>query len=122
MRDLERNKRLIYYALYDKEEIIYDDDGNDTGAAKVVYSTPLPYRINVSAAKGESSTRQFGDTENYDKVLITHDRDSPIVETSILWIDRLDTTKPHDYIVKKVARGLNSISFAITKVKVNAQN
>lgn len=120
MRTLERNKRLIYYALYEGDELIFDEYGNDTGASRLIYSEPLPYRLNVSAARGESSTRQFGDTENYDKVLVTTDMDIPITETSLLWIDSLDTTKPHDYIVKKVAKGLNSISFAVTKVNINA--
>ncbi len=66
------------------------------------------------------NTRQFGDTENYDKVLMTDDLNVPITETSILWIDALDTTKPHDYIVKKVAKSLNSVSIAVSKVSVSA--
>ena len=33
--------------------------------------------------------------------------------------DDSEAVTPHDYIVKKVARSLNSVSIAISKVKVN---
>lgn len=120
MRALERNKQTIYYALYEGKEPVLDGYGNETGEYEILYSSPTALRINVSAAKGASSTRPFGDTENYDKVLMTDDLSVPITETSILWIDSLDTRKPHDYIVKKVAKSLNSVSIAVSKVNVSA--
>lgn len=120
MRALERNKQIIYYALYEGKEPVLDEYGNETGEYEILYSSPTVLRINVSAARGESSTRPFGDTENYDKVLMTDDLSVPITETSILWIDSLDTQKPHDYIVKKVAKSLNSVSIAVSKVSVSA--
>lgn len=50
----------------------------------------------------------------------------PINEYSILWVDvtpaineQGEVTTPHDYIVKEVARSLNYVSIAISKVKVN---
>ena len=120
MRSLERNKQTIYYALYEDKTPIKDEYENETGEYEILYSSPTPLRINVSAARGEYSTRQFGDTEKYDKVLMTDDLSVPITETSILWIDSLDTEKPHDYIVKKVAKSLNSVSIAVSKVSVSA--
>jgi hypothetical protein len=43
-----------------------------------------------------------------------------------MWVDTLphlnedgSTDTPHDYIVKKVARSLNGVSIAISKVRVN---
>ena len=53
-------------------------------------------------------------------IMITDDMDCPIEESSILWIDNLDTEKPHDYIVRKVAKGLNSIMYAVRKVNISA--
>ena len=53
-------------------------------------------------------------------MMITDDMDCPIDERSILWIDSLDTSQPHDYIVRKVAKGLNSIMYAVRKVNVSA--
>ena len=120
MRTLERNKVQIYYALFEKKEPITDEYGNPTGEYQISYGDPLPFRINVSAARGEYSTRQFGETENYDKVLVTDDTNIPITETSLLWIDNTDTSKPHDYIVKKVAKSLNSVAIAVSKVSVSA--
>lgn len=119
MRTLERNKQTIYYALYEDKKPLTDEYENPTGEYEVLYSEPAPLKINVSAAMGEYSTRQFGDMENYDKILVTDDVNLPISETSILWIDSLDTTKPHDYIVKKVAKSLNSVSYAVSKVSVS---
>jgi hypothetical protein len=120
LRTLERNKQVIYYALFDGKEPVIDEYGNQTGEYEILYTPPTLLKINVSAARGEYSTRQFGDTENYDKVLMTDDLSVPIIETSILWIDSLDTEKPHDYIVKKVAKSLNSVSIAVSKVSVSA--
>lgn len=120
LRTLERNKQVIYYALFDGKKPVIDEYGNQTGEYEILYTPPTLLKINVSAARGEYSTRQFGDTEKYDKVLVTDDLNVPITETSILWIDSLDTTKPHDYIVKKVAKSLNSVSIAVSKVSVSA--
>ena len=120
MRTLERNKQTIYYALYEGKEPLTDEYENPTGEYEVLYSEPVLLKINVSAARGEYSTRQFGETENYDKVLVTDDINIPITETSLLWIDDTDTSKPHDYIVKKVAKSLNSVAIAVSKVSVSA--
>lgn len=120
MRTLKRNKQTIYYALYEGKEPVYDEYGNPTGEYEVFYSEPVLLRINVSAARGEYSTRQFGEIENYDKILLTDDVNVPISETSILWIDNLDISEPHDYVVKKIAKSLNSVSIAVSKVSVSA--
>lgn len=127
MRILNRNKVTFYYALYEGRASIKDEWGNETGEYKTQYSKPQTYKANVSSAKGEISTRQFGETETYDKV-ITMDIDAPdIDEYSILWVDSMpvldedgNTTTPHDYIVRKVAKSLNVITLAINKVTVNA--
>lgn len=120
MRTLERNKQTIKYKNYTSKEEVIDEYGNATGEFRIIYSDPEVIRLNVSAARGESYTRQFGDMESYDKVLITDDVSCSIDENSILWIDNLDTEKPYDYVVKKVARSLNSVSYAVSKVNVSA--
>lgn len=103
-----------------------DEYGNKTGEYEVIYSNPMLCRANVSEAQGEMQSRQFGDSESYDKVIVLNNVDIPIDEYSILWVDSLPninddnaTDTPHDYIVKKVARSLNSVSIAISKVDVN---
>ncbi|WP_310604875.1 hypothetical protein [Anaerosporobacter sp.] len=123
IRSLERNKQKIYYALYldDVEEM--DEEGNYTGEKITGYSNPIDFKINSSASRGEASTEQFGISLDYDKVLCSCDTILPIDETTVLWVDIkpvLDengaTKTKHDYIVKKVAKSLNSVQYAIKKV------
>lgn len=124
MRCVMRNKTSFYYALYTGQTEIIDEYGNATGQYSVQYSNPIKTLGNVSAARGEIQSRQFGESETYDKVIVLDDPNTPIDEYSILWVDTrpelIDgvTTTPHDYIVKKVARSLNSVSIAISKVAV----
>lgn len=124
MRCMARNKSAFYYASYTGQTEIVDEYGNATGQYSVTYGEPIKAFGNVSAAQGEMETRQFGENESYDKVIVLDDVNTPIDEYSILWVDTppiIDggsTATPHDYVVKKVARSLNSASIAISKVSV----
>ena len=125
MRCMTRNKSKFYYASYIGETEIIDEYGNATGEYEISYSTPIECNANISAAQGEMQSRQFGESESYDKVIVLDDRNAPIDEHSILWVDTLphlnedgSTDTPHDYVVKKVARSLNGVSIAISKVDV----
>ena len=124
MRCMARNKTAFYYALYTGQTEIVDEYGNATGQYSVTYGNPVKMFGNVSAAQGEMQTRQFGDSETYDKVIVLDDPNTPIDEYSILWVDTppvMDggsTVTPHDYIVRRVAKSLNSVSIAISKVSV----
>lgn len=134
MKCMERNKVRFFYALYMGKQEITDEYGNATGQYEVTHSSPVECYGNVSAAKGETQSRQFGENEVYDKTIVLDDVSTDIDEYSILWIDtepQLDSEgnlaldedeeviTPHDYIVKKVAKSINSVSIAISKVKVN---
>lgn len=119
MRALERNKQTIYYANRTATEEVIDEYGNYTGEYNVSYGEPEIFKINISAARGEYSNRQFGEDTQYDKILLTNELNIPITESSILWIDNLDTEGSHDYIVKKIAKSLNSVSIAVSKVNVS---
>jgi hypothetical protein len=125
MRTLVRNKVRIFYANYHDKIPLKDEYGNLTGEYKISYHNPIAVMANVSAARGEATTRQFGDDESYDRVIVLDDPKFPIAATSILWIDTLpviaedgSTDTPHDYIVKQVATSLNSVSIAVSKVNV----
>ena len=134
MRAMLRNKSKFYYAMFVGKEPVKDEYGNDTGEYNVIHDNPVEYFANISAAKGETTTRQFGESESYDKVIVMDNTAPPIDEYTILWVDKepkIDETgalvtdkngnvlTPHDYIVKKVAKSLNSVSIAITKVEVS---
>ena len=141
MKCLNRNLKKFYYKLYEGKERIYDTDGNETGEYRVVYSAPVMAEANISSAKGSAIAEDFGVSLNYDRVLITNDINCPIDEHSILFIDEsiedvlmddngqpilTDDNEPivvteneYNYIVKKVAKSLNTIAYAIAKVDVS---
>ena len=139
MRALRRNKRLFYYCLYAGKTPIIDEWGNETGESIVTYSDPVEMLANISPATGLSNTEQFGNLENYDKVIVTDWIDCQIDENSVLFIDKEpeftegETHEPTavtttdvsvripvpDYIVVRVAKSLNSVSIAVRKVKVS---
>lgn len=124
MRCLHRNKRKFYYALFKEKVAIKDEYGNDSGEYRVVYQTPVEMKANVSAATGEAQVEQFGNSLLYDKVIITDELDCPVDEHSVLCIDSPpsydnDGNLIFDYIVKKVAKSINTISFAVSKVEVS---
>ena len=125
MRALQRNKVRIFYANYRGKTPLKDEYGNLTGEYDISYDNPIAIMANVSAARGEATTRQFGDDEGYDRVIVLGDPKFPIAGTSILWIDTPpvigedgSTVTPHDHIVKQVATSLNSVSIAVSKVNV----
>jgi hypothetical protein len=127
-----RNKQPFWYSLYNRTVVDTDTHGNRR--TYTTYNTPVKVKGNISAAVGDVMTRQFGDDVNYDKVIVLGDRDTPIDENAVLWIDREpsvnlwgeltvnangDYVTPWDYIVRKVGRGLPNGSAVIAVSKVN---
>jgi len=134
MRCMARNKVTFFYALYEERTPVEDEYGNLTGEYEVKHGNPTEGYANISAAKGETQTRQFGESETYDKVIVMDNEAPPIDEYSVLWVDTVpqlnedgslavdeegNVLTPHDYIVKKVAKSLNNVSIAISKVNVS---
>ena len=125
MRILQRNRVRIFYANYIGKVPVTDENGFKTGEYKILYSNPEETGGNVSSARGEVVTRQFGDDVSYDRVIVMDDPKVPITESSVLWIETMPTIfpdgttdTPYDYIVKHVAPSLNSVSIAVSKVNV----
>lgn len=116
MRTMLINERTFYYALYLGKELV-EKDGYYTGEREVTYTDPVAAKANISAARGEAYVDQFGANVDYDKIIVTCE-DLPIDEYSVLWIDA-DPTGPYDYVVRKVAKSLNVLSIAASKVKVS---
>ena len=123
VKNLKRNETSFYYCLYDSESFIKDEYGNDTGNPVISYKNPVEMRANISPATGYAQTEQFGNLDQYDKVIVTHDMSCPIDEQSVLFIDREPELSEngewlYDYVVRRVAKSLNVISIAISKVTV----
>lgn len=125
----QRSMRTFWYALYDKTVEDETDEHGNLVNPYTTYGKPVEARGNISPAKGEVMARMFGDDDLYDKVVTVSDSQTPINEYAILWIDTVpilnpygSTETPHDYIVKKVARGLDipgSANIAVSKVSVS---
>lgn len=118
MRTLLRNKRPFYAAKYiGTEDSIIDEYGFDTGQEIPKYAEPVKFFANVSPSRGETETLQFGESLEYDRVIVIEDTGADIDEYSRIWFDR-DPSLSHNYIVKAVAKSLNSLSVAIKRVDV----
>ncbi len=144
MRDLARNLRPFWYCEQIGIAERYDEYGN-TGEYRPLYGDPIRAVANISPAGGYAQTEIFGNLENYDKVIVTADINCPINEDCILFIDkepdmglpvepsdcdytitidhriiasRVYDRPKYDYVVRRVARGLDSVSIAVRKVEV----
>ena len=133
-----RNKQPLWYALYNGTVEQYDEYGNQVGTS-ATYGKPVKTMANISPAKGNVIARQFGDDDLYDKVIVTGDRDTPINEYAVLWIDTVpeldengalkvnadgEIVTPWDYIVRRVGRGLpnfGSTVIAVDRVSFSEQ-
>lgn len=123
MRELNKNKTTIYYALFGEDVPVLDDDGFETGETMSGYGNPKKLKINCSATKGETEELAFGISLEYDKALATCNKKLVIDEQTIFWIDVVPqieadgfTKTKHDYKCVKVGKSLNSVLYAVKKV------
>lgn len=124
MKTMERNKQSFWYLLFDHKEPLLDEDGSDTGDCRVIYREAVQDRANISPATGAAQAEQFGSLTDYDKVIVTDDLSCPIDEHTVLFVDKApeydgEGSPLYDYEVRRVARSLSSISYAISKVSVS---
>jgi len=123
MKTLSRNARVFYYCPYiTKENVVIE--GYETGDKRIVYGSPIKSRGNISEARGQAQEEQFGTDIEYDKVIVMDNPNFPMDEHSVLFVDSSpnydsQNNPKYDYIVRKVARSINSVSYAIGKVKVS---
>ena len=139
MRMNYRNMQPFWYALYDDTAVDYDEYGNEIDP-HTTYHKPVKAEANISAARGSVVAQQFGDDDRYDRIIAIGDRDTPIDESSVLWIDTVpeldangelkvnangEIVTPWDYIVRRVARGLPTFGgtlLAVSKVGISSGN
>jgi len=141
-----KNARIINISA-DDEQYIVDQYGNMTGELLTEYSRPAELMANISPATGNSQADTFGQLDNYDKVIVTSWMDCPINEQTVLFIDMtpefdvfdvdvlnndvavegeepppvsktITVTIPrYNYVVRRVAKSLNYIAYAVQKVR-----
>ena len=125
MRGLTRNKRRFYYATLTAEVQHTDEWGNLTSEYDPHYSAPIEAWGNISPARNADNVSMFGMDLNYDKQLVMCPANVPIDEYCVLWVDTMpvlavdgSTETPFDYVVRRVARSINSVTIALSKVDV----
>ena len=114
------NKRTFWYCLYRGDEPVLDEDGYETGDEHVAYDEPVEIKANVSPASGHSNTEAFGNFAEYDKIISPLPLNCPIDEQSVLFLDKApeyeDGRPQYDYVVRRVARSLNHVAIAVSRV------
>lgn len=106
--------------MYDQTQEDTDEYGN-INKQYATYGDPVKTSGNISPAKGEVTSRQFGLDDLYDRVIGPMPINTQINEKAILWIDVTPTLDaqghlavnekgvpltPHNYIVRKKATSL----------------
>ena len=106
--------------MYDQTQEGTDEYGN-INKQYATYGDPVKTSGNISPAKGEVTSRQFGTDDLYDRVIGPMPINTQINENTILWIgvtpeldadghlavnDKGVPLTPHNYIVRKKATSL----------------
>lgn len=142
MRTLRRNKRIMYYALRNPEQVSYvrDDEGNiiydeidgeqvprESGNPAPAYLKPVQFLGNLSLSTGFDDPKNFGmDISEYQYLLSVSQNDIPIDETSILWCETTPTfldnnkTIPNpssaDFRVRRVSPSINESRYVLQRL------
>ena len=124
MRNLKKNRRTMYYALYDSEIPIYDENNFEELETRAGYKTPVLFCASLSTGQSDAEESPFGKNVTYDRVISTCDTSLPIDENSLIWVKNApvynaDGTVNPDSADYEVAAppldGLNSLRIAIKK-------
>lgn len=116
MRCNKRNKRTIYYSLYQGQTELVDSDGNLTGEHAESYAAPVKARMNVSGGKGRAEVELFGIDTPFTKVAVTEDLKTPFDTDTIWWFGANPDTEAHNFRCTGVARTVNQVAIALAEV------
>jgi hypothetical protein len=118
VRTVQRNKRTIWYALYNGVTEVVDEDGNYTGEQEVSYSEPIQARMNVSGGRGQAEIELFGVDNPFTRTAVTDDLDTTFNTDTIFWFEADPLTDPHNYRCTGIARTINQVVIAIAELDV----
>nr|DAH21933.1 MAG TPA: hypothetical protein [Caudoviricetes sp.] len=128
----ERNKRTVWYALYEGTTEIVDSDGNKTGERLPVYGKVRAMRVNISGTSGLTNNnlsgkveyQPYGQQNMYVMTLNPLPPDCLIDEMSVFWVDTKPVLKedgttdtPYDHVIYRIAGSLNWRACQITRVQ-----
>ena len=110
MRSLQRDWRVMEYAVPQSTEPILDEYGNDTLEVKTIYSERKELRANISANVGQEAVNVFGSLTGYNRTITYWGENCPLTEDSKVWFG------PKEYTVIKVADSKNGFLIALREV------
>ena len=116
MRTVQRNKRTIYYALYNGVTDVVDAEGNLTGEQSASYGELVTARMNISGGKGRAEIELFGIDTPFTKVAVTDDLDTPFDTDTVFWFETDPATEEHNYRCTGVARTINQVALALAEI------
>ena len=127
MRTTQRDKRVIWYALYQGVTELTDGDGNLTGEQKVTYSTPVKTRMNVSGARGRAEIQYFGMDDSFSRTAVTADLTTPFDTETVFWFgicpyDKQGNAVPHNYRCVGIADTINGRVLALAEETISAKD
>lgn len=121
MKQLLRNKQRFYYALENSEtqyQEVLDDEGQGTGEYYPIRLNPVECWGNISTPTGFANIEKFGNIVSYDIQITLEDVNTPITTTTVLWVYNDPETEPWDFMVRRVAKSLNSVTLECAQAKV----
>lgn len=132
MRQLQRERRDVWFARYEGKEPIVDNDGFLTGEYRLSYGKPFKLRPTASPRRGNTWGDGFGIGVDCDRTIVLNEVGTGIDESCVCWVDKAplldedglievddtgDMAVPNDYRVVMVAESYNFTSIAIKKVE-----
>jgi len=116
VRTNQRNKRTIYYALYQGVTEVTDEYGYYTGEVYIRYSDPIKAKMNVSGGRGAADIEMFGIDNPYTRTAVTGDLTTPFDTDTIFWFEADPKTDTHNYRCTGVSRTPNQVVLALAEV------
>lgn len=118
MRDLNRNKRSLWYASQVGSTPILDEYGNDTLEVEVAFSAPIRLRANVSANAGQEAVEVFGSQTEYSRTVSITDGECPLTVGCRVWFgsEPNEQETNYNYTVARVADSKNGYLVALREV------
>ena len=123
MRTTQRDKREIWYALYNGVTDVVDDDGNYTGEQTVSYGTPTLTRMNVSGGRGQAEIELFGVDNPFTHTAVTDDLTTEFTTDTIWWFGvtpgNTAEVVPYNFRCTGISRTINQVVIALQKISIS---
>lgn len=134
MRNMARNERRMWYALYVGKETPVDENGDKTGDQILKYGKPVEFWAVMSPGRGYNAgfagtlrKAVFGIDIDTERRIMTTDLTLPVTETSLIWLTEPTTFEdgtadPYTADFAVTARPTDGKTFLAIPVKARLEN